>query len=125
MVGPWTVQFELTDQPGKTVVQQLQALTIVNKGTGWLEFVATQSKSSQQLAVLFDSAWLCPYPHPDQVVFNNGGEFTGGEFQELLASYGMKPVPTTVRNPKSNGVIEWVHLTMGDMLRTITFTGKD
>jgi hypothetical protein len=34
-------------------------------------------------------------------------------------------VPTTVHNPKSNGVIERVHLTMGDMLRTITCTGTD
>jgi transposase InsO family protein len=125
MVGPWTVHFELTNQPGKIVVQQLQALTIIDKGTGWPEFVATQSKSSQQVAILFDSTWLCRYPRPARVVFDNGGEFMGGEFQELLASYGVKPVPTTVRNPKSNGVIERVHLTMGDMLRTITFTGTD
>jgi hypothetical protein len=34
MIGPWTVQFKLTDHPGKTVVQQLQALTIIDKGTG-------------------------------------------------------------------------------------------
>jgi hypothetical protein len=27
----------------------------------------------------------------------------------------------TVRNPKSNGVIERVHLTMGDMLCTMTY----
>jgi hypothetical protein len=125
MIGPWTVHFELTDQPGKMVVQQLQALTIIDKGTGWPEFVATQSKSSQQVAILFDGTWLCRYPHPDRVVLDNGGEFMGGEFQELLASYGVKPVPTTVRNPRSNGVIERVHLTMGGMLRTITFTGKD
>jgi transposase InsO family protein len=125
MIGPWTVHFELTDQPGTTIVQQLQALTIIDKGTGWPEFIATQSKSSQQIAILFDGAWLCRYPRPNRVVFDNGGEFMGGEFQELLASYGVTPVPTTVRNPKSNGVIERVHLTMGDMLRTITFTGTD
>jgi transposase InsO family protein len=125
MIGPWTVHFELSNQPGTTIVQHLQALTIIDKGTGWPEFIATQSKSSQQIAILFDGAWLCRYPRPNRVVFDNGGEFMGGEFQELLVSYGVKPVPTTVRNPKSNGVIERVHLTMGDMLRTITFTGTD
>ncbi len=52
-------------------------------------------------------------------------EFTGGEFQELLLSYSIKPVSTTVRNPKSNGVVERVHLTTGDMLRTMTFSGED
>ena len=43
----------------------------------------------------------------------------------MQQSYGIKPVPTTVRNPKSNRVIEQVYLTMGDMLQTITFTGTD
>jgi transposase InsO family protein len=49
----------------------------------------------------------------------------GQEFQELLHSYGIKAVPTTVKNPRSNGVIERVHLTMGDMLRNMTFSGND
>jgi transposase InsO family protein len=100
-------------------------MTIINKGTGWPEFIATQSISSQQIAILFDGTWLCRYACPDRVVFDNGGEFMGGEFQELLSSYEVKLVPTTIRNPKSNGVIERVHLTMGDMLRTITFAGKE
>jgi transposase InsO family protein len=125
MIGPWTVHFELSDQPGKTVVQQLHALTVIDKGTGWSEFIATQSKTSQQIAILFNGAWLCRYPCPDRVVFDNGGEFIGGEFQELLSSCGVKPVPTTVRNPKSHGVIERVHLKTGDMLRTITFNQKE
>jgi len=43
------------------------------------------------------------------------------EFQELQESYGIKPVATTVKSPRSNGVIERVHLTMGNMLRTMTF----
>jgi len=34
-------------------------------------------------------------------------------------------VPTTIRNPKSNGVIERVHLTTGDMIRTMNFSGAD
>jgi hypothetical protein len=55
----------------------------------------------------------------------NGNEFIGQEIQELLESYGIKPVATTVQNPKSNGVIKKVHLTMGDMLRTMTFAGSD
>jgi transposase InsO family protein len=121
MIGPWTVQFTLVNQPGTTKVEQLLALTIVDKGTGWPEFVATQSKTSQKIAILFDGAWLCRYPCPSRVIFDNGREFTGGEFQELLHSYGMQPVPITIRNPKSNGRVDQVHLTMGDMLRTITF----
>ncbi len=68
---------------------------------------------------------VVPLPSPRQSCLRQWGRVYGGEFQELLTSYGVKPVPTTVRNPKSNGVIESVHLTMGDMLRTVTFTGTD
>jgi hypothetical protein len=49
---------------------------------------------------------------------NNGNK-------KMLESYGIKPVATTIRNLKSNRVIERAHLTMGDMLRTMTFSGTD
>jgi hypothetical protein len=67
-------------------VLQLQALTVIDEGTGWPKFIATQSKSSQQIAILFNGTWLCLYPHPGREVFDNGGEFIGGEFQELLVT---------------------------------------
>jgi transposase InsO family protein len=82
-----------------------------------------QDKSKHRAPI--DGEWLCCYPRPAKVVYDNGTEFTGEEFQELLESYGIKPVATTNRNPKSNGVVERVHLTMGDMLRTMTFSGSN
>ena len=68
----------------------------------------------------FDSHYLCRYPRPVEVVFDQGSEFKS-EFAELLLSYGIKAVPTTVRNPAANAIIERTHLTMGDMLRTKQF----
>jgi hypothetical protein len=125
LMGLWPVQYTSPRNPSKTAIEKIQALTIVDKATGWPEFVAIKNKSSYHISLLFDSDWLCRYPRPRRVVYDNGTEFTGGEFQELLLSYGIKPVSTTVRNPKSNGVVERVHLTMGDMLCKITFSGED
>ena len=34
-------------------------------------------------------------------------------------------MPTTVKNPTANSVVERVHLTMGDMLRTKSFQAND
>jgi hypothetical protein len=124
-IGPWDARFNYTNIPGKSTIQKIHALTIIDKATGWPEFIAIKNKTSLHIALLFDSEWLCSYPRPARVVYDNGTEFTGQEFQELLESYGIKPVPTTMRNPKSNGVIEQVHLTMGDMLCTMTFSGAD
>jgi hypothetical protein len=125
LIGPWDVCYNSSTVTGRSTIEKIQALTIINKATGWPEFVTIRNKSSYRIALLFDSTWLCHYPRPTRVVFGNGSEFIGREFQEMLDSYGIKPVPTMVRNPKSNGVIERVHLTMGDMLRTMTFTGTD
>ena len=69
--------------------------------------------------------WLCRYPCPKQVIFDNGGESTGREFQELLDSYGIKAIPTTVKNLRANSHVERMHLTMGDILRTKVFEGDD
>jgi hypothetical protein len=106
-------------------MEKIRALTMIDKATGWPEFAAIVNKTSYHIAILFDSIWLCRYPRPRKVIYDNGTEFVGQEFQELLVSYGIKPVPMTIRNPKSNGVVEHVHLTMGDMLRTMTFSGAE
>jgi hypothetical protein len=124
MIGPWTVSFQISDS-SRSIQKAIQALTIIDKATGWVEFIPTLNFSSKHVAQLFDAQWLCRYPRPKECIFDNGNEFVGGEFQEMLASYGIKPTPTTVKNPTGNAAIERVHLTMGDMLRTMHFTGED
>ena len=45
----------------------------------------------------------------------------GEQFQELLLSYGIEPKPTTVKNPTAQSLIERLHLTLGDQLRTSVY----
>ena len=110
----WMLQLELRiSVPGKSTIEKIHALTCIDKAIGWLEFIAIRNKTSHHVALCFYSEWLCHYPLPAKVVYDNGTKFTGHEFQELLERYGIKPVATTVRNPRSNGVIERVHLKNG------------
>ena len=53
------------------------------------------------------------------LVSDNGGEFIGHEFQDLLTHFGITHVKTTVKNPQSNVICERMHSTMGPMLRTL------
>jgi len=46
----------------------------------------------------------------------------GSEFQLLLQSYGIKDVATTVKNPQANAVVEQLHQTMANILRTFINT---
>jgi hypothetical protein len=84
LISQWDVKDNSTSVPGKSTSEKIQALTIMDKATGWPEFVAICNKTSLHIASSFDSEWLCRYPPPAQVVYDNGSEFTGQEFQELL-----------------------------------------
>ena len=53
-----------------------------------------------------------------QVVHDNGTEFIGAEFQEMLSSYNIEPKCTTVKNPTANLLVERLHSTLEDQLRT-------
>lgn len=58
LIGPWDVRYYSTSVPGKTTIEKIQALTIIDKATGWPEFVVIRNKTSYHIAILFDSTWL-------------------------------------------------------------------
>ena len=49
-------------------------------------------------------------------IYDNGNEFLGEKFQEMLDSYEVKGVPTSVKNPQAN-LVERVNQTLGNMIR--------
>ena len=120
VIGPWGIDVKILDT-GKIIKRTISALTIICEATLWpeIKFLVKNNPKSVHIAYAFDQEWLCRYPRPAVVVYDNGGEFCGSEFQELLRSYGIKGVPTTVRNPQSNGCVERIHLTAADIMRTL------
>ena len=80
-----------------------------------------QDTSALANARIFDKEELYCYPRPTKVIYDNGNEFIGKYFQELLVNYGIKTVPTTVKNHQANVLIEWTYLNMDNKLRTVTF----
>ena len=96
---------------------------MIDQATRWLEVALQQGKESLRTAEIFDREWLCRYPRPRQVVHDQGLEFTGEEFQELLRSYGLKSKPITAKNPQANAICERVHLELLNVIRC--HTGAD
>jgi transposase InsO family protein len=76
--------------------------------TGWFEVAKIRNKTSKGTAKKKDQTLFCRYPRPKRCISDNGNEFLGKEFQELLQSYGVKSVATTVKNPQAN-FVERVH----------------
>jgi hypothetical protein len=56
-------------------------------------------------------------------LINNGGEYKN-MFEELVNNYGINKKNSTPLNPQSNGIIETVHLTLNDALRTAEIDGR-
>jgi hypothetical protein len=103
--GPWTVQIK--DGPmTQKIVYEIFILTMVDVCTNWTELALIPTTSSRTVATQFDINWLCRYPRPTEVGYDNGKEFIGDEFRELLVSYDITPKPTTVKNPTAQAIVE-------------------
>jgi hypothetical protein len=71
LISPWDVRFNSTNIPGKSTVEKIHALTVIDKTTGLPKFIAIKNKTIHNIALLFDSEWLCHYPGPAKVVYDN------------------------------------------------------
>ena len=115
LIGPWRI-------PINDRLYEFNALTCIDPVTNLTELVRIDSKTSEHVRMKFEQCWLARYPWPRNCIHDNGGEFTGWEFQELLQTLGIKDVPTTSRNPQSNAICERMHQTVGNILRTTIHT---
>jgi hypothetical protein len=117
LCGPWNIKCEF-DVPKQVKTIKIWALKIIDEGSGWPEIMPIQNKYAEEIAQIVDDQWFNRYPRPIYCIHDNGGEFIGAGFEEMLKSYGVRPKPTTVQNPQSNGVHERMHLVLCEMLRT-------
>ena len=109
LIGPYTVR-------NKKGTQSLHAMTMFDPATSWFEVVEIPNKKAITCANLVENSWLCRYPRPQECIFDNGSEFLGADFANTLDSYGIRRVPTTIKNPAAN-MVERVHQTLGNLLR--------
>jgi hypothetical protein len=83
--------------------------------TGWFEIAEIRDKSSEGAAKMLEFKCFCKYPRPKWCIHDNGNEFLGKEFQQLLKSYGIISVAKTVKNPQAN-FVEHVHQTYAALI---------
>jgi len=117
LFGPWSFD----DVNG--ITRQIKAITIIDVCTRWIEIQQYGVKKSEEISLITDREWLNRYPRPSYAIFDNGMEFSS-EFKELLTSYGIKPKPTTVKNPQANSIVERSYLTIAENLRTMNLSAR-
>ena len=112
LIGPYKIQ----QRKGKDKI--LWCVTMIDPATGWFEIAECPDKEANTIANLVEQTWLTRYPWPNILNFDKGKEFMG-EFAKMIENdYGIKRKGSSVRNPQSNGIIERVHKTIGNMIRT-------
>jgi hypothetical protein len=97
---------------------------MIDPSTGWFEVKYVKDKSAKKSMNTFDDVWLSRYPRSEYTGFDNGGEYKNA-FEELVNNYGIKKKNSTPCNTQSNGIIERVHLTLNDLLRTAEIDGRE
>jgi RNase H-like domain found in reverse transcriptase/Integrase zinc binding domain/Reverse transcriptase (RNA-dependent DNA polymerase) len=112
LIGPWKIKIG-------NRLYHFQALTCIDPATGFAELIRIRNRSSEHVAILFENQWLSRYPRPERCIHDNGGEFIGWSFQQMLQNNQIKDVPTTVKNPQANAICERMHQTVGNVLRTL------
>ena len=76
------------------------------------------NKTAAEIADSTKKSWFTRYPLPQQILIDRGSEFMA-EFTKMCQNdYGMKRKPKTTRNPQSNAIIERIHQTVGNIIRT-------
>jgi transposase InsO family protein len=96
----------------------------MDPATSWPEICEITDKRSQTVMDAFQNNWLCRYPRPIQVTFDNGSEFKSA-FKEMCDNLGIKCRPTTSHNPQGNSVIERIHQVMGNILRAFELEERE
>ena len=97
----------------------IQTLICIEPVSNLAKLIRIEDKTSAHLSQQFNNCWLSRYPKPLYCVPDNGGEFTGWEFQSLLEQASIESKPTTSRNPQANAICERMHQTVGNVLRTL------
>ena len=92
---------------------------MIDPATGWFEVRTIQTKSTDVIANLVEHTWLCRYPWPTPIIFDRGSEFMAEFVTMVVQDYGIKRKPITKQNPQANAIIERIHQTLGNILRTM------
>jgi transposase InsO family protein len=90
---------------------------MIDPATRWFEIKAIEHPTSHEAMEAFNNTWLSRYPRPTYVGYDNGSEFKD-VFRQLCKNYGITPKISSDYNPQANSIVERVHLTLGNMLRS-------
>jgi transposase InsO family protein len=80
-------------------------LFAIDKFSKWIEAVPVTNQEAT-MAVKFFESIVYRYGVPNNIITDNGTNFTSSEFQDFAKELGIKIKYASVAHPKSNGQVE-------------------
>ena len=111
LIGPYTIGTEKKET-------KLHALTMIDPATGWFKISQILSKRADDIINILEFTWLTRYPWPTEIVLDRGREFAAEVQRTIKHEYGIVKKMIATRNPQANAIVERVHKTLNNMLRT-------
>ena len=92
---------------------------MIDPATGWFEMKEVPNKRADEIANIVEQTWFTRYAWPNQIIFDRGSKFMAEFALACKNEYGLTTRPITARNPQANSIIERVHQTLGNIIRTM------
>ena len=118
LIGPYPIPTVGRRKKNEPAPLQLWAVTMIDPATGWLEIKDIKTKRADVVSNVIEKTWLTRYPRPSVITLDRGKEFMAEVTKMIKNDYGIKKRPITVRNPQANSIIERVHQTISNIIRT-------
>ena len=80
----------------RTKVTTIYALAAIDEATSQPEIIRISNEICYETQHTLNRNWLCRYPHPKAIVYDNGSEFAS-EFQNYLPLMQSKALPSPLK----------------------------
>ena len=98
----------------------LQPIIMIDSATGWIEIRSVPEARADLVANQVELAQLTRYLLPIKITVDRNKELLV-ELKTMMANeYGIPCNPINVRNLQANTIVERVHQTIGNIIRTFT-----
>ena len=91
---------------------------MIDPATGWSDVAEIPNKTAAEIRYITKKNWFNRYPFPQKIVFDSGTEFMAECAKMCQIDYGFKRKPITNRNHHSNAIMERIHKTIGNIIKT-------
>ena len=91
---------------------------MIDPVSGWIEIRSVPEARADLVAYQVELAWLTRYLLSYKITVDRGKELLA-KFKTMMANdYGSTYISISVRNPQADAIVERVHQTIGNIIRT-------